>query len=65
MKQKLNRATELAEFVYCSKTWHLKYLDGAAVSPVARGLQAEANALYRGLQDSCWRDSGSLAPSPR
>jgi hypothetical protein len=48
MKQKLIRATELAEFVYCSKAWHLKYLDGAEVSPVARELQAEANALaYR------------------
>jgi hypothetical protein len=42
MKQKLIRATELAEFVYCSKAWHLKYLEGAEVSPVARELQAEA-----------------------
>ena len=33
MKQKLIRATELAEFVYCSKAWHLKYVDGAEVSP--------------------------------
>jgi hypothetical protein len=46
MKQKLIRATELAEFVYCSKAWHLKYLDGAEVSPEARELQAEANAWH-------------------
>jgi hypothetical protein len=46
MKQKLIRATELAEFVYCSKAWHLKYLEGAEVSPVARELQAEANAWH-------------------
>jgi hypothetical protein len=46
MKQKLIRATELAEFVYCSKAWHLKYLDGAEVSPVARELQAEAKAWH-------------------
>src|ERR1700751_6487053 len=46
MKQKLIRATELAEFVYCSKAWHLKYLDGSEVSPVARELQAEANAWH-------------------
>ena len=42
VKQKLIRATELAEFVYCSKAWQPKYLDGAEVSPVARELQAEA-----------------------
>jgi hypothetical protein len=41
MNQKLIRATELAEFVYCSKAWHLKYLDGAEVSHEARELQAE------------------------
>jgi hypothetical protein len=46
MKQKLIRATELAEFVYCSKAWHLKYLDGAEVSPMARELQAEASAWH-------------------
>jgi hypothetical protein len=46
MKQKLIRATELAEFVYCSKAWHLKYLDGTEVSPAARELQAEANAWH-------------------
>jgi hypothetical protein len=46
MKQKLIRATELAEFVYCSKAWHLKYVEGAEVSPVARELQAEANAWH-------------------
>ena len=46
MNQKLIRATELAEFVYCSKAWHLKYLDGAEVSPGARELQAEANAWH-------------------
>ena len=46
MKQNLIRATELAEFVYCSKAWHLKYVVGAEVSPVARELQAEANAWH-------------------
>ena len=46
MKEKLIRATELAEFVYCSKAWHLKYLDGAEVSPEARELQADANAWH-------------------
>ena len=46
MKQKLIRATELAEFVYCSKAWHLKYLDGAEVSRMARKLQAEATAWH-------------------
>ena len=46
MKQRLIRATELAEFVYCSKAWHLKYVDGAEVSPAARELQAKANAWH-------------------
>jgi hypothetical protein len=46
MNQKLIRATELSEFVYCSKAWYLKYLDGAEVSPGARELQAEANAWH-------------------
>ena len=46
MKQKLIRAAELAEFVYCSKAWHLKYLDGAEVSSASRELQAAANAWH-------------------
>ena len=46
MRQKFIRATELAEFVYCSKAWHLKYLDGAEVSLVARKLQAAANVWH-------------------
>lgn len=46
MKEKLIRATELAEFVYCSKAWELKYVDGAGVSPEARELQAAANAWH-------------------
>jgi hypothetical protein len=46
MKQKLIRATELAEFVYCSKAWHLKYVDGAQVSPAARKLQAAATLWH-------------------
>jgi hypothetical protein len=46
MKEKLIRATELAEFVYCSKAWELKYLDGVEVSPEARELQAAANAWH-------------------
>ena len=70
MKQKLIRATELAEVVYCSKAWHLKYLDGAEVSLIARELQAETSTWhieqgkslargdsYRwaGFAASCWR----------
>jgi hypothetical protein len=46
MKEKLIRATELAEFVYCPKAWELKYMDGAKVSPEARELQAAANAWH-------------------
>jgi hypothetical protein len=46
MKQKLIRATELAEFVYCSKAWHLKYVEGAQVSPAARELQAAATVWH-------------------
>jgi hypothetical protein len=46
MKQKLIRATELAEFVYCSKAWHLKYLNGAQVSAAARQLQAAATVWH-------------------
>ena len=30
----------------CSKAWHLKYVDSAEVSPVARELQAKANAWH-------------------
>jgi len=46
MKEKLIRATELSEFVYCSKAWELKYQDGAEVSPEARELQSAANAWH-------------------
>jgi len=46
MGEKLIRATELAEFVYCSKAWELKYQDAAEVSPEARELQAAANAWH-------------------
>jgi hypothetical protein len=53
MKQKLIRATELAEVVYCSKAWHLKYLGGAEVSLEARQLQAEALADGQGHVLSC------------
>jgi hypothetical protein len=55
---KLIRATELAEFVYCSKAWHLKYLDGAEVSPGARELQAEANAWHIEQSRSLARGDG-------
>jgi hypothetical protein len=66
MNPKLIRATELAEFVYCSKAWHLKYLDGAEVSPGARELQAEANAWHieqgRSLaRGDSYRWAGSLS----
>ncbi len=52
MKQNSFAPQSWQSFVYCSKTWHLKYLDGVAVSPVARGLQAEANALQIRLSES-------------
>ena len=32
MGHKLIRATELAEFVYCSRAWELKYLRGVEPS---------------------------------
>jgi hypothetical protein len=46
MPQKLIPATQLAEFVYCSQAWHLKYVRGAKVSATARDLQMEANAWH-------------------
>ena len=54
MKQKLIRATELAEFVYCSKAWHLKYLDGAEESLEARQLQANAWHIEQGRSLCSW-----------
>jgi hypothetical protein len=46
MQQKLIPATQLAEFVYCSQAWHLKYEKGAKVSVNARDLQSEANSWH-------------------
>ena len=62
MREKLIRATELAEFVYCSKAWELKYQDGAEVSPEACELQAAANAWHIERGRSLARgDTGSKA----
>ena len=41
MGHKLIRATELAEFVYCSRAWELKYLRGVEPSREAQQLQIE------------------------
>ena len=41
MGHKLIRATELAEFVYCSRAWELKYLRGVEPSPEAQQLRVE------------------------
>ncbi len=46
MPLKLIRATELAEFVYCSRAWELKYLRGVEPSREARQLQIEGNAWH-------------------
>ena len=41
MGHKLIRATELVEFVYCSRAWELKYLRGVEPSREAQQLQIE------------------------
>jgi len=41
MGHKLIRATELAEFIYCSRAWELKYLRGVEPSREAQQLQIE------------------------
>jgi hypothetical protein len=46
MQQNLIPATELAEFVYCSQAWHLKYERGVKVSETARDLQLIANSWH-------------------
>jgi hypothetical protein len=46
MPRKLIRATELAEFVYCSRTWELKYMRGVQPSREAQQLQIEGNAWH-------------------
>ena len=46
MPRKLIRATELAEFVYCSRAWELKYLRGVQPSRQAQLLQIEGNAWH-------------------
>ncbi|AXC10120.1 hypothetical protein ACPOL_0759 [Acidisarcina polymorpha] len=62
IKAKLIRTTKLAEFVYCSKAWELKYMNGVEVSPEARELQAAADAWHieRG-RSLARRDSYRLA----
>jgi hypothetical protein len=46
MPHKLIRATEIAEFVYCSRAWELKYLHGVQPSREAQQLQIEGNAWH-------------------
>jgi hypothetical protein len=46
MPRKLIRATELAEFVYCSRAWGLKYVHGVQPSREAQQLQIEGNAWH-------------------
>ena len=71
MKQKLIRATELAEFVYCAKAWHLKYVEGAlkyrrqlanCKLKQMHGISSRVDRLLVGtatdgqvLPPSCWR----------
>ena len=46
MPRKLIPVTELAEFVYCSHAWELKYIQGLAPSREAKQLQVEGNAWH-------------------
>jgi hypothetical protein len=46
MPRKLIPATELAEFVYCSRAWELKYVHGVQPSRKAQQLQIEGNAWH-------------------
>ncbi len=46
MDRKLIRATELAEFVYCSRAWELKYIRGVQPSREAQQLQRAGNAWH-------------------
>ena len=46
MPRKLIRATELAEFVYYSHAWELKYLPGVQPSRETRQLQIKGNAWH-------------------
>lgn len=46
MGRKLIRATELAEFVYCSHAWELKHIHGVQPSREAQQLQIEGNAWH-------------------
>jgi hypothetical protein len=46
MAKTLIPATELAEYVYCSKAWQLKFVQGAESSREARELQAKGNEWH-------------------
>jgi hypothetical protein len=46
MAKKIIAATELAEFVYCSKAWQLKFIQRIASSPEARELQAQGREWH-------------------
>jgi len=46
MPRKLIAVTELAEFVYCSKAWELKYIQGAQPSSEAQLLQVKGHAFH-------------------
>jgi hypothetical protein len=45
MSENLIPATQLAEYVYCSRAWHLKQR-GVPVSKETRVIQAQANAWH-------------------
>jgi hypothetical protein len=46
MLRKLIPATELSEFVFCSKAWELKYIRGAELSGEAHQLLVEGSAWH-------------------
>ena len=46
MARDLIPATELAEFVYCSKAWQLKFVQGAEPSSEAREHQARGHEWH-------------------
>jgi hypothetical protein len=47
MQDKLVRASELAEYVYCSQAWHLRYIKRLEVSPQAKAIQASATLWHQ------------------
>jgi hypothetical protein len=46
MPRKLIPATELAEFIYCTKAWQLKFIECAEPSSEARELQVKGNTWH-------------------